>query len=122
MRRGDECFRRGASSRRCNVVDDRMKRALGEAAVEAEVEDPVKRTPAETAEAGVDELMKRALREAAAAKAEVDDQVKRALGEVAEEVVAHVTRVASGYVYASVLVCLWRLVDRLLRRLIPLAL
>ena len=67
--------------------------------------------------------MKRALGEAAVvAEAEVDDRMNRALGEVEEEVVAHVTRVASGYVYASVLVCLWRLVDRLLRRLIPLAL
>ena len=35
--------RRGASYRRCNVVDNRMNRALGEAAAEADVDDPMKR-------------------------------------------------------------------------------
>ena len=52
MRRGDGHFRRGASSRRCNVVDDRMKRALDVAAVvaEAEVDDRMKIPLGEVAE------------------------------------------------------------------------
>ena len=70
MRRSHGHFRRGASSRRCNVVDDRMNRAFGEAAVVAEAE--------------VDDRMKRALSVAAvAAEAEVDDPMKRPLREVA---------------------------------------
>ena len=45
MCHGDGHFRRGASSRLCNMVDDPMKRALGEAVVlaEAEVDDRMKR-------------------------------------------------------------------------------
>ena len=50
-------FRRGASSRRCNVVDDLLERgALGEAAVaaEAEVEYPMKCTLGEAAVAAAE--------------------------------------------------------------------
>ena len=67
MCRGHVHFRRGASSRRCNVVDDLVKRAPGEAAV-----------------AAVEVLMSRALGEAAVAvEAVVDDPLKRAPGEAA---------------------------------------
>ena len=56
MHRVDVHFRRGASSRRCNVVDDPTKRALGNAA--------------EAAEAEVDHLMNRTLGEEAVAVVE----------------------------------------------------
>ena len=66
--------RRGASYRRCNVVDDPMKRTLGVAAAVAEAEfvDPLKRTLRElavAAEAEVDDLMNRPLDVAAVAGA-----------------------------------------------------
>ena len=67
MCHGGSQFRRGASSRRCNVVDDRMNRALGEAAVVAEAE--------------VDDRLKRALGMAAAVV--VECPTRRALCEVA---------------------------------------
>ena len=64
MCHGDAHFRRGASSRRCNMVDDPMKRARGEAA-----------------EAQVDHLMNRPLVDAAVAW--VDDRMNRSSVEVA---------------------------------------
>ena len=60
MHRGDGHFRLGASSRRCNVVDDLMNRAFGGVAAiaaEAEVDDRMNHAPGEAAvaaEAGVD--------------------------------------------------------------------
>ena len=61
---GDAHFRRGASSRRCHMVDDPMKRARGEATV-----------------AWVDHLMIGALVEAAVAW--VDDRMNRSFVEIA---------------------------------------
>ena len=51
LHRGDVDSRRGASSRRCNVVDDRMNHAPSVAAVaaEAEVDDPMNHAPGEAA-------------------------------------------------------------------------
>ena len=74
MCHGDAHFRRGASSRRCNMVDDPMKRARGEAA-EAEVDHLMIRALVEAAEAVDDHLMNRALVEAAVAGS--DDRMKR---------------------------------------------
>ena len=84
MRRGDGHSRRGASSRRYNMGDDRMERALGEAmvAAEAEVDDPMNHATGEAAvaaEAVVDDRMMRTFGEVVvAAEAEVDDPMKTA--------------------------------------------
>ena len=57
MCHGDAHFRRGASSRRCNMVDDPTRRALCEGG-EAEVDDPTKRALCEVAVAVADHVMK----------------------------------------------------------------
>ena len=95
MHRGDGHPRRGASSRRCNVVEYPKNRAPGEAAeaAEAEVDHLMKRRLGEVAVAVVEYRMNRTFVESAVV---VEYRMKRAYVEVAEVGIEDPMKDASG--------------------------